>query len=338
MLEEKYYRPMGNTGLKVSPICLGTDNFFNPTPEKESIQIINYAIEQGINLIDTANSYANGETEKIIGKTLKENGFRDDIILATKVYYPTGKKGINDEGLSRKHIIKACEDSLRRLQTDYIDLYQMHRIDMNIPLEETLSAMTQLVQQGKIRYFGATTSPSWKIAESKLVSEFKNLSHAVSEQLPYNLLDRRIENEILPACKWANLAVFTWSPLAMGLLTGRYNNNNPESLNSPRFNRGGIYADRITEKAVDMGQKFVELANKFGMKPAHLAMIWVKDQPGITAPLCGPRTIDQLKDIIPLMKLGLSNEITKACDSIMPQGSAIANFLNSAPWMKGKLL
>ena len=338
MLNHSYYRPLGRTGLKVSPICLGTDNFGNPTSVEESTNIINYAIECGINFIDTANSYTSGESEKIIGNALEYNGLRDDIILATKFYYPTGKKGINDSGISRKHIIQACEDSLKRLKTDYIDLYQMHRIDMSVPLEETLYALTNLVNQGKIRYFGATTSPSWKITESKMLSEFKNLSHAISEQLPYNLLDRRVENEILPACQWANLAVFAWSPLAMGMLTGRYSNISPEKYNTPRFNRGGIYADRITQKAVSVSDKFVALAKEYQIEPAHLAMIWVKDQPGITAPLAGPRTLDQMKDIIPLMEKEISEELKEACDKLVPPGSAVANFLNSAPWMKGKLL
>ena len=338
MLNHSFYRPLGRTGLKVSPICLGTDNFGNPTSVEESIEIMNYAIENGINLIDTANSYASGESEKIIGKALENNGLRDDVILATKFYYPTGKQGINDKGVSRKHIIKACEDSLKRLKTDYIDLYQMHRTDMNVPLEETLYALTDLVRQGKIRYFGSTTSPSWKIAESKMLCEFKNLSKAISEQLPYNLLDRRVENEILPACEWANLAVFAWSPLAMGMLTGRYSNSEDGTYDTPRFNRGDIYAERITQKAVSVADKFVAIAKEHQIKPAHLAMIWVKDQPGITAPLAGPRTLEQIKDIIPLMEKHLSQELKQACDNLVPPGCAVADFLNSAPWMKGKIL
>lgn len=338
MLDHSMYRPFGRTGLKVSPICLGTDNFTNPTSVEESTQIINYAIESGINLIDTANSYASGESEKIIGNALENNGLRDDVILATKFYYPTGKHGVNDSGVSRKHIIKACEDSLKRLKTDYIDLYQMHRVDMNVPLEETLYALSHLVSQGKIRYFGATTSPSWKIAESKMLSEFKNLSHSISEQLPYNLLDRRVENEILPACEWANLAVLAWSPLAMGMLTGRYSNSEDGTYDTPRFNRGGIYAERISKKAVSVASQFAALANAHGVKPAHLAMIWVKDQKGITAPLAGPRTLEQIKDIVPLMEKELSQELKEACDKLVPPGCAVADFLNSAPWMKGNLL
>ncbi|NNE29451.1 MAG: aldo/keto reductase [Saprospiraceae bacterium] len=338
MLSEKFYRPFGRTGLKVSPICLGTDNFANPTPKTESIEIINYAIESGINLIDTSNSYAQGESEKIIGEALKNNGYREDVLIASKFYFPTGKKGINDRGVSRKHIFQACEASLKRLGTDYIDLYQMHRVDMDTPLEETLSALTDLVRQGKIRYFGSTTSPAWKISESKMLSEFKNLAHAVSEQLPYNLLDRRVENEILPASQWANLAVLAWSPLAMGMLAGRYDNTNPDSFNTARFNRGGIYAERISKKAVDTAQKFVNLARKWSYEPAHLALLWVKDQEGITAPLHGPRTLEQLKDIIPLMAKSFPEELRDPCNEIVPPGSAAANFLNSAPWMKGKLI
>ncbi len=338
MLEHRYHRPLGRTGLMVSPIGLGTDNFANPTSEENSIQIINHAIESGINLIDTANSYADGESERIIGKALRENGRREEVILATKFYYPTGNKGINDRGTSRKHIIKACEDSLRRLQTGYIDLYQMHRVPMNMPLEEVLSTLSDLVQQGKIRYFGATTSPAWKIAESKLLSDFRHYSHAVSEQLPYNLLDRRAENEVLPACQWAGLAVLVWSPLAMGMLTGKYDEQDPGSFDTVRYQRGGIYAERITASAVATGQQFSKLAREAGLKPAHLAMLWVKDQPGITAPLHGARTLAQLEDIVPLMSRSLDPGLRAACDEIVPPGSAAADFLNTAPWMKGQLM
>jgi len=338
MLEENFYRRFGRTGLLVSPIGLGTDNFDNPTPEDESIEILNCAVDNGINLIDTSNSYANGRSEEIIGRFFQESGRRDDVILATKVHYPVGKKGINDRGNSRKHIFAACEDSLRRLKTDYIDLYQTHRVCMDTSLEETLGALTDLQRQGKIRYAGSTTSPAWKITEASLLAEFKGLIRMVSEQLPYNLLDRRVENEILPAAKAAGLAVFAWSPLAMGLLTGRYNSSRPETFDTPRYNRGGIYADRITPKAADAGQAFVRIARKFQMKPAHLALLWVKDQPEITAPLSGPRTLGQVQEVLPVMTMTLTDDMRQACDELIPPGSAVANFLNSAPWMKGKLL
>jgi aryl-alcohol dehydrogenase-like predicted oxidoreductase len=201
-----------------------------------------------------------------------------------------------------------------------------------------LGALTDLQRQGKIRYAGSTTSPSWKITEASMLADYKSLIRMVSEQLPYNLLDRRVENEILPAAKAAGLAVFVWSPLAMGLLTGRYDSADPDSFNTARFNRGGIYAERITKKAADAGQAFVAIARSYGLQPAHLALLWVKDQPHVTAPLCGPRTLAQLQDVLPVMEMSLTDEMRQSCDELIPPGSAIANFLNSAPWMKGKLL
>jgi len=338
MLNEQFYRPLGRSGLKVSPICLGGDNFVNPTPEKESLEILNCAVTNGINLIDTANSYADGRSEEIIGKFMQESDCRDDVILTTKFYYATGNKSINDKGTSRKHIIRACEDSLKRLKTDYIDIYQIHRLSMNTPLEETLGALTDLQQQGKIRYAGSTTTPSWKITEASMLADYKGLIRIVSEQLPYNLLDRRVENEILPAADAAGLAVIAWAALAMGLLTGRYDSANPDSFNTPRFNRGGIYAERITQKAADAGQAFVAIARTYELEPAHLALLWVKDQPHVTTSLCGPRTLAQLQDVLPVMEMSLTDEMRQSCDELVPPGSAIANFLNSAPWMKGKLL
>ena len=338
MLNEQFYRPLGRSGLQVSPLCLGTDNFANPTTEKESIEILDCAVTNGINLVDTANGYAGGRSEEIVGRFLQSSGCRDDVILATKFYYPVGKKGINNRGVSRKHIIQACEDSLKRLKTDYIDIYQTHRVCMSTPLEETLGALTDLQRQGKIRYAGSTTSPSWKITEASMLAEYKNVIRMVSEQLPYNLLDRRVENEILPAASAAGLAVFVWSPLAMGMLTGRYDSSNPDSFNTARFNRGGIYAERITEKAADSGRSFAALSRNHGLEPAHFALLWVKDQPHITAPLCGPRTLAQLQDVLPVMEMSLTDEMRQSCDELVPPGSAVANFLNSAPWMKGKLL
>ncbi len=337
MLSESFYRPFGGTGLRISPLALGTDNFCNPTPEEESIAIVEAALGHGINLIDTSNSYAAGGSERCIGKALKANGRRDEVILCTKAYYPTRKRAINDRGGSRRHLIQACEDSLERLQTDYIDVYQTHRVDMDTPLEETLEGLTQLRRQGKILYAGSTTAPAWKITESSLLADFKGLIRMVSEQVPYNLLDRRVENEILPAARAAGRAVLAWSPLAMGILAGRYDNSDPKSFETPRFQRGGIYEERISREAVDAGQRFVRVAESFDLRPAHLALLWVKDQLGVTAPLCGPRTLAQLQDLVPLMPKSLSSEMRVACDEIVPPGSATANFFNSAPWMKQRL-
>jgi 1-deoxyxylulose-5-phosphate synthase len=326
------YRPFGRTGLRVAPLALGTDNFLNPTSELESAQMIEVALEAGINLFDTSNSYKNGEAERILGQTLRQLKRRDDAIIATKVHYPTGL-GANDHGNSRKHILKACEDSLRRLGTDYIDLYQLHRLD-NTPFEETLAALQDLVARGWVRYIGCSTAPTWRILEALKLSEAHGWTRFVSEQPPYNLLDRRIENELIPMAQKYGLAVLPWSPLAMGMLAGRYEN---PSADSRAVLRGGIYADRVSEKAVLIGNRFAALARDHGFDPVQLAVLWVKDQIGVTAPIIGPRTVEQLKNYLPVLEMNLPNEIRVACEELVPAGSAVANFLNSSGWSKQRL-
>ncbi len=330
------YRNLGRTGVKVAPLALGTDNILNPTSEDESRRMILRALDAGINLIDTSNSYRQGEAERVIGATLKESGRRHEAIIATKAHYPTGP-GPNDRGNSRLHLIRACEDSLRRLQTDYIDLYQLHRPVFDMPIDETLSALTDLVRQGKIRYIGSSTAPAWKVLEGILVSELKGYVRFVSEQPPYNLLDRRIENELIPMAQAYNLAVLPWSPLAMGMLAGRYADEALRPEGSRASLRGGIYAERVSHRAVQMGNRFVKLAREAGYDPAQLAILWVKDQPGITAPIIGPRSVEQLEHLLPVLDMTLPEDIRAACDRLVPPGSAVANFHNSAPWMKMQL-
>lgn len=330
------YRRLGRSGLKVAPLALGTDNFANPTPEAEAARMIEMALDAGINLIDTSNSYAKGESERIIGRALAASGRRQDALIATKAHYPTGP-GPNDRGNSRRHLIQACEDSLRRLGTDYIDLYQLHRPDFEVPIEETLSALTDLVRAGKIRYIGSSTAPAWKVMEALMVSELKGLVRFVSEQPPYNLLDRRIENELIPLCQSYDLAVLPWSPMAMGILAGRYNDAAAAPADSRAQLRGGIYAERVTAAGIAVGQQFGRLAQESGYSAAQLAVLWVKEQPGITAPLIGPRTISQLEQMLPLLEAALPPDIRTACDTLVPPGSAVANFHNSAPWMRMKL-
>jgi aryl-alcohol dehydrogenase-like predicted oxidoreductase len=330
------YRILGRTGVKVSPLCLGGDNFMNPTSAAESQRIIQRALDGGINFIDTSNSYMHGESERIIGQALKANGRRHQTIVATKVHYPVGP-GPNDRGNSRRHIIQACEDSLRRLGTDYIDLYQTHRPDFDIPLDETLGALTDLVRQGKVRYIGSSTAPAWHVLEALMVSQLRGLARFVTEQPPYNLLDRRIENELLPMCQRHGLGIIPWSPLAMGLLAGRYADASNLPPGSRAAQRGGIYAERVTQQGIEVGNQFVALARGHGIDPAQLAILWVKDQPGITAPIIGPRTVAQLENLLPVLGMSLSDELRAACDALVPPGSAVANFHNSAPWMKMRL-
>lgn len=331
------YRTLGKSGLKVSPLCLGTDNFANPTPEDECARMIEAALDAGLNFIDTSDSYVRGECERIIGRTLSKNNRRHEVILATKVYYPTGP-GPNDQGCSRRHIIQACEDSLNRLQTDYIDLYQTHRPSFDIPIDETLGALTDLMRQGKVRYIGSSTAPAWKVMEAVLVSEMKGYARFISEQPPYNLLDRRIENELIPMCLEYGLGIIPWGTLAMGVLAGRYQDGHKFPQDSRAALRGGIYAERVTDRGVNVGSEFMQIAQENNISAAQLAVLWVKDQPGITAPIIGPRTVEHLKHILPTADMKLDDSIRKKCDELVPPGSAVANFHNSAPWMKMKIV
>ncbi len=326
------YRQLGRTGIKVSPLVLGTANFADPTPEDEAHRIVDRAVEAGINLIDSGNVYAAGESERFIGRALKASGNRDKVLLATKAYYPTGP-GPNDQGNSRHQLIQACQDSLKRLQTDRIDLFQLHRDDPEVPVEETLAALTDLIRWGMVRYIGCSTHPAWRVQEAIMVSELKGYARFVSEQPPYNLLDRRIENELVPMCRANGLGIITWSPMAMGILAKRYLSMDfPEDSRAAL--RGGIYADRVTPQGIKVGRRFVALAQERDISPARLAILWVKDQPGITAPIIGPRTADQLDELLPVLEMSLDDEVRAACDELVPPGSAVANFHNSASWMK----
>jgi aryl-alcohol dehydrogenase-like predicted oxidoreductase len=330
------YRFLGKTGVKVSTLALGTSNFADPTPENEAKKIIDRAIDAGINLIDTGNTYANGECESIIGRALKKSGKREQVLISTKVHYPVGP-GPNDRGNSRLHLIKACKDCLKRLQIDTIDLFQLHRHSNESDPYETLRALNDLVRWGMVSYIGSSTHPAWKVQEALMISEIKGYDRFVSEQPPYNLLDRRIENELVPMCQSNGLSIFPWSPMAMGILSGRYKSMN-FPIDSRAALRGGIYAERVTPKGIDVGKKFVELANEKGLTPSQLAILWVKDQPGITSPLIGPRTLDQLEELLPVLEMNLDNETRKACDELVPPGSVVANFHNSATWMKMRVL
>lgn len=328
------YRPFGRTGVKVSPLCLGTMNFGNPTPEADSIRIIHAAVDGGINLIDTANMYNDGESERIVGNALAMNGYRNRVVLATKFRHRMGDNPPNNEGHSRLHILRACEDSLRRLKTDRIDLYQIHRPSMDVPVDETLGALTDLVRQGKILYIGCSTHPAWMVMEALAVSERMGLARYVSEQPPYNLLDRRIENELVPLCQKHRLAIIPWAPLAQGVLAGRYSAGAPLPPDSRAALRAGIYAERVTRRSIEAGEQFASMARARGITPAQFALLWAKDQPGITSPIFGPKNPAQLEELLPVAEMSLTPEDRAACDELNPPGSAVVNFHNTAGWMK----
>ncbi len=334
------YRSLGRTGVMVSPLCLGAMNFGGPTDEETSIAIINRALDAGINFIDTANVYNSGESERIVGKALKENGARDSVVLATKVHGQVGD-GPNDQGNTRYHILKACEDSLRRLQTDHIDLYQLHRPSLTIPQDETLRALDDLVRAGKVRYIGCSTFPAWMVMEALATSERHNLARFISEQPPYNLLDRRIENELVPLAQRYGLAILPWSPLAGGILTGKYtldmidNDAYPEGSRAERS--GTWFRSRVTREGVIVAGKVQAMAEARGINAAQLATLWVKEQPAVTAPIIGPRTMQHLTDALAVLDQHLTEEDREVFDGLVHPGNAVADFHNSNPWMKARL-
>jgi aryl-alcohol dehydrogenase-like predicted oxidoreductase len=332
------YRQLGRTGLHVSALALGTGNFGDMTSEETARRILETAIEAGINLLDTADGYCGGESERIIGRFLQDTGQRDRVLIATKVFYPTGP-GPNDRGLSRHHVLRACEASLRRLGTDHVDLYLLHRsASLVTPIEETLEALTDLLRQGKVSYVGCSTFPAWQVMEALMVSAQRGFVRFVVESPPYNLLDRRAENERIPLCQKYGLGVLPWSPLAMGMLAGRYPTDGsfPEGSRAA-LNPQGIYAQRVSRRGARVGAGLAELAAPRGLSPGQLALLWVKDQPGVTAPIVGPRTTDQLAEMLAVAERSADDDLRAALDALNPPGTAIANFHNTSGWLRTRL-
>ena len=329
------YRLLGRTGVRVSPLCLGTMNFGGPTNEADAIQITHAALDSGINFIDTSNTYNAGQSELITGKALA--GRRANVILATKVHGKVGND-VNDQGNSRRHILQACEDSLRRLNTDYIDLYQIHRINLEIPIDETLGALTDLVRAGKVRYIGCSNYPAWLVMEALGVSERYGFARYVSVQPPYNLVDRRIENELVPLAERYQVAILPWAPMGQGILTGRYSASGAFPADSRAARQSSpVFTQRLNPRALQAGEEFSARARGFGKTASQLALLWCKDQPGITAPIMGPRTLAQLRELLPVLEMSLSDAERQACDAINAPGNTISDFHNSSGWTKGSV-
>ncbi|MDX1933501.1 MAG: aldo/keto reductase [Capsulimonadales bacterium] len=329
--------PLGKSGLKVSNLCLGCMNFGESTSEEDSLEILRQAHETGVTFWDTANVYSNGGSEAILGKAFEQFGFRDEIILATKVNGAMGP-GANDRGLSRRHILKAVEDSLRRLKTDYIDLYQMHRYDPTVPLDETLETLHLLIQQGKIRYYGTSTFASWQMADALWRARLKGWNEAVSEQAPYNILDRRIENDRAGFLRQYGWGLIPWSPLAGGQLTGKYGQIRPDNLpEGSRIQRNDRWRERTNSTAAEASLAFTALAQEHGYDPSVAATAWVRQQDIVTAPIVGPRTLEQFTGLLPAANLVLPATFLSAVDEIVPPGTAVAHFLNNAGWQIGRL-
>jgi aryl-alcohol dehydrogenase-like predicted oxidoreductase len=323
------YRGLGRTGMMVSPLCLGTMMFGewgNPDHD-DSARIIHAALDAGINFVDTADVYSRGESEEIVGKALSD-GRREDVVLATKVH---GKMGDdpNRKGNSRRWITAAVEDSLRRLRTDWIDLYQIHRPDPHIEIEETLGALTDLQRAGKIRAFGCSTFPAEQIVESQWAAEQRGLGRFVSEQPPYSIYMRGIERAVLPTAERYGMGVLPWSPLAGGWLAGKYRR---EGENAPG---GSIRANNMPERfdtsnpeneaKLDAVEALVELADGSDLSLIHLALAFTLAHPAVTAPIIGPRTMEQLESQLGAADVILSEEILDRIDEINPPGHDLAD-------------
>ncbi len=320
------YRPLGRTGVKVSALCLGCMMFGGKTAPDDSYGIIDRAIDAGINFIDTANVYSIGRSEEVTGEALKRNGKRQDIVLATKVHGQMGE-GPNQQGNTRRHIIEQCDASLRRLQTDYIDLYQIHRPDPNIPIDETLRALDDLIRAGKVRYIGSSTYAAWQLVESLWVAKELGLNRFVCEQPPYNLLDRRIERELLPMARTYGFAVIPWSPLGGGLLSGKYKRGE-EPPEGARFadQTNALYRRRLNDRIYDVVDGLREMAEAKGVSMSQLALAWCMQQPGVTAPIIGPRTMEQFTDNMGAFDIEITEDERKQIDRFARRGQSVAPF------------
>ncbi len=319
------YRSLGRTGVKVSPLCLGTMNFGGRTDEKDALDIIQRAMEQGINFIDTANVYNDGESEKVVGKALKKSGERDQIVLATKVHGSMGK-GPNDRGNHRRHIVAQCDASLKRLDTDRIDLYQIHRPMSEIPIDETLRALDDLIRAGKVLYVGSSTFAAWQLMESVMVSRELGLNRFVSEQPPYHLLDRRIERELVPFCRTYGFAVLPWSPLAGGFLTGKYSREGGWPQGSRYAGKENRFRKQFQDRAFDVMDALDEVAEQAGTTSSQFALAWCMHQPGVTSPIIGPRTMEQLEDNLGALEVEVTDDHRARLDEVATPGDGIASF------------
>ncbi len=322
------YRNLGRTGVKVSELCLGTMMFGRSTNEPDSLAIIAHALEQGVNFIDTANGYSAGASERIVGKALAR-GKRAGVVLATKFFLPVDSKDPNDRGLSRRHVIAACEASLARLGTDWIDLYQLHRPSADVPIDETLRALDDLIRAGKVRYIGTSMFAGWKIVEALWAAKEFGLNRFVCEQSAYNLLDRTAEREVIPAARTFGIGVIPWAPLCGGLLTGKYTRTDQNAAG--RWQGGKDNFERnVTPAAFDVIEGLIAVARDKGCTPSQLALAWNAAQPGVTAPIVGPRTLEQLVDNLGAANVSVTDEDCARLDAIAPPCSATLRYYDAA--------
>jgi len=321
------YRQLGRSGVRVSKLCLGTMNFAGRTDQDEAKRIIDEAIDSGINFIDTADVYARGEAEVYTGNALAANGHRDDVVLATKGVATMGD-GPNDHGASRYHLVRAVEDSLRRLQTDRIDLYYLHITDITTPVDEIMETLDILVKQGKILYVGTSKWPVPLIMEGLWLADKHGWPRFVAEQPPYNLTDRRIEMELVWTCMRYGIGLVTFGPLGGGVLSGVYRKGQP-APEGHHFKEIGQRDghERYTEKTMDLVEALMPLAEARGVTLAEFSLAWLMQRPGITAPITGPRTVEHLRSSVSACEIELTEEELSRVDEIIPPGTNVTQYM-----------
>jgi len=305
-------------------------NFGGPTDEATAFHMIDMAIDRGVNLLDCANVYREGESEKVLGKALARDGKREKVLLTSKAFLPTGS-GPNTSGNSRHNLINSCRASLKRLQCDYLDIFFLHRTDWNVPQEETLAALDYLVSQGDIRYVACSTHPSWRTVEALHIADRKGYPKFICEQPPYSLLDRRIENDIVPMCRAYDMGLMTWSPLAQGILAGRYQAQD-DFPDGSRASQKSIYAERVTDQGIHIARQLSERAQAVEQSSAALAVAWILHQPAITSVIIGPRTPAHLEDLLKADDIRLSREDLTWFDTLVPPGTFVSDHFNTAGW------
>jgi aryl-alcohol dehydrogenase-like predicted oxidoreductase len=323
------YRLFGRTGVKVSPLGLGCMMFGRRTELRESARIIDRAIASGINFLDTSNSYSHGLSEEHVGESLKRNGKRDRVFLASKVHLPSDDTDPNAQGISRRHIVAAAEASLKRLRTDRLDLFQIPRPHPEVAIDEVLRALDDLVRAGKVLYTGTSNFAGWQVVESLWVSKELGLNHFVSEQPPYNLLDRRIERELLPVAQTYGLAIIPWSPIGGGLLTGKYQRGETPPTDARYAAPSPMAEKRFTQRVFDVIEPMKEFVLQKNAPLSQIALAWVTRQPGVTAPIIGPRTIEQLDDALRSLEITFTPEELRRIDEIIPPGTHVSDFYSA---------
>jgi aryl-alcohol dehydrogenase-like predicted oxidoreductase len=330
------YRRLGHSGLMVSELTLGTMNFGGPTDEAASTLMIDKAMDYGINFFDCANVYAEGRSEEILGKVLKQKRTRHETIVSSKAFFPISDQP-NSGGNTRHNLINSCHSSLRRLKTDYIDIFFLHRTDWNVPQEETLSALNYLVESGCVRYTACSTHPAWRVVEALHIADRRGFPKFICEQPPYNLLDRRIENEIVPMCHANDMGIATWSPLSQGMLAGRYKSEKTLPKGS-RAKQKQIYADRITEAGIRISQDVMIWAKDRNLSHTALCVSWILHQPAITSVIIGPRTIGHLDDLSRSTDIRLSSEDLAWFDTLVSPGTYVSDHFNTSGWQPPNLI